>query len=223
VDPDSGETVRTNYFKLIDEELTDYSDIELPIEVADRLRRRMLHQTMGLTVHGPIVCKGSECYYRETCDLYKAGQAPVGRECMLEVILITNWERTYMDSLDIDPLDSASMLAVQDLIANRLLMRRIWLILNHDHPDLMLTQDNVGPGGVVYSTKEVHPLLSILNRCERQVQRIQEDLVATRKAKLAAQEKERDKSEDDIRDLLNKVNDVLSGKVVEGNYEDLPD
>jgi len=180
--PIKGTLLRDQYFGIIHEQLTDYHDLKLPPEVVERIKRIMAHQVWGAQSHSYIICKGKDCFFADFCEFAKLDNCPKGKYCLDEVMYTIEIEKRLIEGLDVDPEDVASMSAVGDIIALRMLMRRVFRKINKDHPDL--TVDIIRVSGINSTTEEAeHPLLARYLQMQTHCRQLFEDLLATRRIK----------------------------------------
>jgi len=72
----------------------------------------------------PMVCKGAQCIFAETCPLQQQGVAPIGELCPVERMLIDQWARAYAASLQIDTQNFVELSMLADIVEAEVYDRR---------------------------------------------------------------------------------------------------
>lgn len=135
-----------------------------------------------LKICGPLQCIGPECYAAERCALQKAGIAPIGNHCSIELLLMDQWEEEYINDLGVDTHSKIEIDLVRDMIEADLMD---WRTSNEiakgglfDWNAIGMTED----GKPIYR-KEESVAISIKLKFKNRKDRLREDLMATRKMK----------------------------------------
>jgi len=133
-----------------------------------------------MKVSGPLTCLGPKCYSAERCSLQKAGVAPVGSPCAIELLLIDQWESDYFDDLGVDKQSKVEVDMVRDMVESDLIDWRASHELARgglfDWNAIGMTDD----GKPIYR-KEEAIAIGIKLKFKARKDRIREDLMATRK------------------------------------------
>jgi len=131
-------------------------------------------------------CKGTKCSYLSMCPIHDAGEKlPVGKKCPVENILIQMWATKFINALGIDmddPEYAIDMDMVYELAGLELIRNRAACKLS-DEPDIFKRDITAfsPQGEAIYDDKPNMALL-ILERYGKRVDKLREQLIATRQA-----------------------------------------
>ncbi len=172
-------------------------------EKKERIRKKSLHMSHGLTHTAVLQCKGpAKCPFYAACPIPKVGQTtippmdefPINNGCVLEVSYMGQRLMYYMDFLEVDPFNTVEMSLIDELALLDLLKNRATLVLaNGDKRGQGRDLLSVDVAVVGFSkdgqalTSEVtkaHPMIDILERHERRRLKILEKFNATRESRL---------------------------------------
>lgn len=78
---ETGQLTRSNYFRFLNHNLDDYTDIEFTPEEAKRVHTHLLKLSTGASAMAPMYCGGDICPFKERCVFWQMGKAPVGKQC----------------------------------------------------------------------------------------------------------------------------------------------
>lgn len=98
-----GKEVRTKFFKILAQDLDDYSDISFTKNEAIRINNHLSKLSTGSTAMVPLICGGSICPFAERCIFVEMGKPPIARACLLEVNMLKQYILEYMDDYEVDP------------------------------------------------------------------------------------------------------------------------
>jgi hypothetical protein len=70
----------------------------------------------GLYASIPLICRGDDCAYHDTCPLYIDNEHPEGARCPIEISHILTKFQQYTKELDIDQENIIDMTLIKDLI-----------------------------------------------------------------------------------------------------------
>lgn len=121
------------------------------------------------------------------CTLYETGTNPFSRPCPLEVLRDAVLRRSLYDSLEIAPSEEAIHVhLISNLVGWMVLQQRILIELGID-PKMMVeseTNATVIEGQVyILKKKEVNPLIFALDICQKHIDSLRKQLIATPEAK----------------------------------------
>lgn len=105
--------------------LTDYDDLTFTEDELDYIRRRLTNLRTGSTAAIPLLCAGDKCPFRENCPFFKVGKAPVFKSCLVEINLINEWRRMFIEEYNIDENSFSEILMVSELVEIELMLWRI--------------------------------------------------------------------------------------------------
>jgi hypothetical protein len=83
---------------------------------AIRIAVGMAQTKHGLAAGVPIICKGGECPFRETCYLQITGMDVPGERCPIEIAAVVKRFDAYMEELDIKEEDTTDMSLLKNLV-----------------------------------------------------------------------------------------------------------
>jgi len=182
---EDGAIQKTDFFDFLEMNLDDYSDITLTADEADRLRKHVQAASTGVQSLIPLICAGEQCKFKERCPLYEMGKAPVGRQCLPEVELLTFFRKRFIEEYDVNPQNMTDLVMVNELAEIEIFEMRCNIALSKvDGQDL--TQENivgVTNTGAPYTQKVVHTAWDVKERLKIRKMKLIEALVGSRKDK----------------------------------------
>jgi len=171
--------------------LSTLTEEELPSEwkISDRgkeaikiaaSQRQLRH---GLFASVPIVCKGIECAYAETCGILEMDLAPVGERCPLEIAHACDLYHMMCKELQIDEESIIDLQLIKELIDIEVVMERCDRTLAKDG-DIMssVTIGATVRGEAIIST-EIHKAFDLKDKLARRKHEVLRLLNSTRKDK----------------------------------------
>ena len=164
--------------------------IAVPKEKLDIIEGFMARAHYGHQAVLPMKCKGEQCHFIGMCPLAQASlELPVGKNCPVEKALLETWVNKTVFALNIDPTDpefSVDLDMVYELAGMELLRMRA---SHHLSIDPSLVEEKVvgysPQGQPIYDEKPKVSLL-ILEKYSKVVNKLREQLLATRKAQAQA-------------------------------------
>lgn len=111
-----GSSYKSNFFKFLELDPDDYSDITYTPDQAKRIKSHLLHLSTGASAAVPMICGGmAKCPFANRCPFVKEDLrakkegipnykpiTPVGRSCLVEVNLLKEWTRLYLQEYDVE-------------------------------------------------------------------------------------------------------------------------
>jgi len=134
----------------------------------------------GMTAHIPIVCRGSNCSYREVCIIEPA-YIKEGERCPTEVAVILDRFDKYCRELEIFEQHEVDMSLVREMIDIEISILRADGIIAIDGNMLEEAAVGVDKQGNEITRREAHPMLDMKNSLRRERHRILNLLNSTRK------------------------------------------
>ena len=164
--------------------------ISVPKEKLEVIEGFMARAHYGHQAVLPMKCKGQQCNFIGMCPLAQAKlDLPVGKNCPVEKALLETWVSKTLTALNIDPADpefSVDLDMVYELAGMELLRMRA---SHHLATDPSLVEEKVvgysPQGQPIYDEKPKVSLL-ILEKYSKVVNKLREQLLATRKAQAQA-------------------------------------
>lgn len=106
------------------EHINDLMSVELPDAWGSSEKiQKAIHKSIGRAnvKHGlyasiPMVCRGEDCAYKDTCPLFIADEHPEGERCPIEISHILTKFQSYTNQLDVDQENIIDMSLIKDLI-----------------------------------------------------------------------------------------------------------
>jgi hypothetical protein len=164
--------------------------IKIPEEKLSILQGFMVRAQHGHQAALPMNCKGTSCPFIGMCPLRMADlELPVGKDCPVEQALIEGWVQKTVTALNIDAGDpefAVDLDMVYELAGMELLRMRAG---HHLAKDPSLVEEKIvgysPQGQPIYDEKPKVALL-ILEKYSKVVNKLREQLLATRKAQAQA-------------------------------------
>ena len=172
----------------------------------------MLSTKTGLYSRIPIVCKGCNCPYGETCGLLEYGLDTVGERCVLETTMIEQKLANYTQEFDLDESSYTDWTMVKELINAEIMIERCLALMSQEAS--AITEEFIGTSestGVDYFRKEISKTQELYERNLKIKERILDTMMATRKAKSRIRGDE-GKSEQSILDSIFDIDFIEDEK-----------
>lgn len=190
---------------------SDYENMEVTEEQGKRINKALGRMVTGVAASVPILCRGSQCSYSETCPFFKENAHVVGEKCPVEVSLIEAWAQDFIEELAINPNSITEVQILSRLIEISVLERRLTLYMSLHEPDLTY-EANIGvdEAGNVLTAKQSSISFEQRQRLDREKMRLLESLNATRerKFKIQSQIQEASKTDTSMQDLKTTIVDL---------------
>lgn len=129
-----------------------------------------------------LICKGAQCPMSQRCVLQKSKLAPVGHSCPVEMMLVDQWEKMYMEDLGVDSQSKVELDLVRDMIEADLID---WRTSNEISKNGLFDWNAIGTtqDGKPIIKKEESVAIGIKLKFKARKDKLREDLLATRKIK----------------------------------------
>ena len=144
----------------------------------------MLSTKTGLYSRIPIICKGCNCPYGQTCGLLEFGLDTVGERCVLETTMIEQKLANYTQEFDLDESSYTDWTMVKELINAEIMIERCLALMSQE--GCAITEEFIGTSeatGTDYFRKEISKTQELYERNLKIKERILDTMMATRKAK----------------------------------------
>ena len=213
---DTGEISKTKFFNLLKPSEEMYSDMVFTEEQAKNISRSMRHLTTGINASVPMICKGLDCPFANSCIYVQENKIPLARPCLIEKQLIEYWTVQYMEEFNVDINNTTEVLMVSELAEFNIYEKRITQHLSEKHQDLL--QDFVmgfDANGNELVNKDISKAWELKEKIKSKRMKVLEALMATRKerTKLKIEEKTGNTSSEQIgsiRKRLEELNRAIS-------------
>lgn len=196
---EDGAIQKTNFFDFLEANLDDYGDITLTANEAGRLRKHVMAASTGVQSLIPLLCAGKQCKFKERCPLYGCDKAPLGRQCPLEVDLLSFFRKRYIEEYNVNPQNMTDLTMVNELAEIEIFEMRCNITLSKTEGQDLTQQNIVGVtnSGNPYHQQVVHTAWELKERLKIRKLKLMEALVGSRKEKWkrAAALKTRDDSD----------------------------
>lgn len=163
----------------------------LPATWDEKQRKTSMERTSGHKIKSaaftaiPMICTGSKCPFKNTCEYFKEGSAPIDNPCPYELGMVATFMADYIDQLNVDPENWVELSQVRDLVDQEVQMIRKSKYLAKED----FIQENVvgvdSDGDPVFK-KELHMAVELEDRLHRRRQQLFKQILATREAKVKA-------------------------------------
>lgn len=181
---------------------------------------------MANTKHGlyssvPIVCRGANCPYVETCGLDLYGLTPDGERCPVEIAESIKAYEEYKDELDIDITSRVDMSLLKELIDIEITMMRADSLLAQEGSFIQDVVAGVTPQGRTIDRPEIHKAAEHKDKLSKRRHEILRLLNSTRKDKARSGEKLMDPSSYAAKLMAQakKLQDEAKSLPIDAEYE----
>lgn len=176
--------------------------------VEAEMRPRKVRTAMYTQI--PMKCYGSSCVYASVCPLLKAGDAPVGYSCPIEMAIVIEFGNNYMREFGVDQNNLVEASMVRDLVDLEVQFMRSKKLLAQEH---FIVENPVGvdPDGNVIISQALHPAIEYDEKLMKRKERLLNSFLATREARNKAGQGIADASQQ-IANLLDSVRDHAARK-----------
>lgn len=144
-----------------------------------------------------ITVKDNENYVANSfvvhnCPYYQMGKAPVGRECLLEVMLAEYWTERYIEDLGIDLNSISEVHYLSRLVEISILEERLGKYISINQPEMMMDVITaVDDEGNEITNKASSISFEQKERLDKSKMKILESLSSTRKERLKVKQEEK--------------------------------
>lgn len=208
----------------------DIPEVKMPAtwpEPSEKAREAMrLATSMFSTKHGlfasvPLVCKGDECPYKDTCVAYMYGVAPKGERCPVEIANITQRFDQYCKELDIDSSKMVNVGLVKELIDCEIMIERCNQLLATEGNLIKDVVVGVSEAGTPFYRPEIHKALDIKNNNMRRKNDILQLLNSTPKDKAKTEDARLIDPSIYAAEILRKFNEAAN--TIDAEYTEVTD
>lgn len=132
------------------------------------------------------------------CSLYEAGVNPFGGPCPLEILRDSVLRRSLYDALQINPAEDAIHVhLISNLVGWIVLQQRVMLEIGIDPKMMVESETNAIPFQdtlTILKRKEVNPLILALDICQKHIDSLRKQLIATPEAQVKLKPRDNDKA-----------------------------
>jgi len=139
----------------------------------------------------PMICNGGQCAFLEACPLHLAkSPLPVGARCPVESTLVSLWVNKHLKTLGIADIDEADysfdMDMLYELAAQELIRYRCGIHLSKNPAIVENKIVSESFNGTPIFADVINPVLDAMEKAGRNISKIRDALLATRKAQVSA-------------------------------------
>lgn len=134
-----GTSYKSDYFKFLDLHPDDYSNVSYTPKEAHKIRTHLSHLSTGSSAAIPMMCGGmAKCPFADRCPFVQVDKermdaegptcekvTPVGRSCLIELNLMNEWTKYYINEYDIEDGSFTELQMVRELAEIELMLWRI--------------------------------------------------------------------------------------------------
>lgn len=150
---------------------------------AIRVAVSMAQTKHGLMAGVPIICKGTECPFKETCYLFSQDMDVPGERCPIEIATILERFDAYMIELDIEPDNTTDMSLLKNLVDIEIQLVRTDRKMASSADMVEQVIAAVGENGIPYYRPEINKAAEYKLKLLNEHSKILSYLHATRKDK----------------------------------------
>lgn len=181
---EAGKLTKHNYFKFLNMDIDDYTDISFTPEQALKVRGHLAKMSTGHTAMVPMICS-PQCSYRDRCVFYKMNKAPFGRSCLLELNLLREWTTAYFEQYDVDPNNFTEIGMINELAEIEIYLWRLSMNLARAENAELIQENIVGftPQGSPLTVKQISVALEAKEKLYNRRAKIVKLMVGDRQEK----------------------------------------
>jgi hypothetical protein len=132
-----GKFKKSKYLNVLAGTVDDYSDMIFTPEEAQRINLSIHSLKNGSTAAIPVICTGPLCPWATRCVFQQINKAPIGRQCLVEVNLLKQWQLNYLEEYDVDLDNFTEMTLINELVEVEILLHRCYLSMSLDPNESM--------------------------------------------------------------------------------------
>lgn len=207
-----GKISQTDFFNFLglSKDITDKLDKSMTPEQALKFRGHVSRMKIGISAAMPMVCAGGVKCPNKQCPLSETKIWPIGDGCPIESILITEWTKSYIDELRVDPNSRSEMILVNKLVECDIIDYRSNIgFATQEDAWTLLKVDVISDGDKTTEMTDVHPLIEIKEKIQRIRDRVLESLAATRKERYKKAQALKQREDESIGDYLSNLKKAI--------------
>jgi len=168
--------------------LTQWGFSDIGMEALEKMQNSMKSGKHGITSTIPIICRGSQCPYIETCPMANMEvdvETLKGQRCPVEVSKIMNKFDAYVSYFEIDPdnVDHVVIGLIKELIDYEIQIERADRVMAKEGDFLEDVIIGVSPDGREFSNREISKPIEYKERAIKKKHEILQLLNSTPKDK----------------------------------------
>ena len=196
---EDGTLTRSNYFRFLEHNLDDYTDIEFTPKQAKKVHAHLLKLSTGASAMTPMYCGGEICPFSDRCVLFGMNKHPLGKQCLIEVELMRQWTVDFMEEFDVDPSITTEVAYANELAELAVLERRVNMNLARASNAELVVDQTVGVDrdGDPIMQKVISPFMELKDKISNRRSKIIKLMVGDRQEKYKMEAALKMKLEDD--------------------------
>lgn len=179
-----------------------------------RAAMTMLSTKTGMYASIPLVCKGGNCPYQETCTLLQYDLCKIGEPCPNECAMIEVYYANYSDEFDLDHASFTDKTLVKELIDCEIKLERCQALMNKEQTQIKQEFAGSTEQGEVFYKDEISKAFELYERNFKKKEKILHLLMATKSDIYKMGEKDTS-----VKDMFNDA--IGADFIVEERPEDL--
>lgn len=171
----------------------DASGAELSQSSRQVIRAFIDQHSRGFAGATPMICRGTKCPFLHVCPIYASGsQLPLNKRCPVEHALTEIWVNKHLKALGIEisdldsPENSFDLDMLYELAGQELLRWRCGAHLSENPRLYEDRQVGSTPQGEPIFAEVISPAVEIMESLGKNVHKLRDALLATRKSQVAA-------------------------------------
>lgn len=212
---DPARKTQRGLLNIIDEALSDYSNINLSEEQSAQLAKSLKKFALGASGFILMLCKGNKCHFAERCVLVQMksksqphGLAPVNSDCLLEANLLRDSLSSYIQEYSVEPGNYTEVNITSELAEIEVLLWRINMQLSLPENALLVIDQTVGFDRNTHQPivqQQVSPLFEQKQKLEARKSKLHKLMVGDRQEKYKKEAALKQKPDTDASSQMSDV------------------
>lgn len=165
-----------------------------------RAAMTMLSTKTGMYASIPLICKGGDCPYQETCTLREYGLCKIGEPCPKECAMIEVYYANYSEQFDLDHASFTDMTIVKDLIDTEIKLERCQALMNKEQTQIKQEFAGSTEQGDVFYKDEISKAFELYERNWKKKEKLLHLMMATKSDTYRMGEKD-----SSVKDIFNEA------------------
>lgn len=165
----------------------------------------MLSTKTGMYAKIPIVCKGDDCPYAESCKLLPYDLAPIGEYCPMETAEIELRFKGYCDDFNIEDASFTDRNLIAQIVNCDIMMERAQALMSNEGVSVVDVVAGISEDGQEFYRPEISKAWELYERTSKKRNEAYNLMMATRKDRRA--------DSNDDKSLTEKLREALNQEV----------
>lgn len=179
---------------------------------AKKAAMSMLSTKTGMYARIPLMCKGDNCPYVDSCMLSKYDLAPNGEACPKETAEIELRYAAYDKEFELDKSSFTDKNLVSELINYDIMLDRLRALISKEQVLVVDVVTGISENGEEYTHPEVSKTWEAYERVEKKRNNVYDLMLATRKSNKDKNEGKEKTMAEVIEEIMNKDNFIIEVK-----------